>query len=63
MLQNGTVVWGSVPVSAKDINGDWMENNETVPELMIKNMPGVIDKGRDQQLEGAIKDMLETVKK
>merc|ERR1711991_257599 len=44
MLQNGTVVWGSVPVSAKDINGDWMENNETVPELMIKNMPGVIDK-------------------
>lgn len=58
MLQNGTVVWGSVPVSAKNKAGEWMENNETVPEIMVKNMPGIIDKGRDQQLEVAIKELL-----
>jgi hypothetical protein len=63
MLQNGTVRWGSIPLSSKDINGKWNENNQTVPEIMVKNMPGVIDKGRDQQLEAAIKDLMKTVKK
>ncbi len=59
MLQNGTIVWGSVPVSAKNKAGEWLENNETVPEIMVKNRPGVIDNGRDQQLEAAIKELLE----
>ncbi len=63
MLQNGKVMWGSVPVSAKDIDGEWMENNETVPEIMVKNMPETITQGRDEQLEAAIKDMMKTVKK
>lgn len=62
-LQNGTVRWGSIPLSAKNSKGEWMENVETIPEIMVKNMPGVIDNGRDQQLESAIKDMMETVKK
>jgi len=61
MLQNGKVLWGSVPVSAKNKKGEWMENNQTVPEIIIKNMPGQIDKGIDQQLEGAIEDLLKTV--
>ena len=61
MLQNGNVLWGSVPVSAKNKKGEWMENNQTVPEVIIKNMPGKIDKGVDQQLEGAIEDLLKTV--
>jgi len=61
MLQNGNVLWGSVPVSAKNRQGEWMENNQTVPEIVIKNMPGKIDKGIDQQLEAAIEDLLITV--
>jgi len=61
MLQNGNVLWGCVPVSAKNKKGQWMENLQTIPELIIKNMPGVIDHGRDQQLEGAIKDLMNTV--
>ena len=63
MLQNGTVRWGSIPLSSKDINGKWNENNQTVPDIAIKNMPGVVDKGRDQQLETAIEDLMKTVKK
>ncbi len=62
-LQNGTVRWGSIPLSSKDINGKWNENNQTYPEIMVKNMPGIIDKGRDQQLEAAIEDLLKTVNK
>ena len=62
MLQNGSVMWGSVPVSAKNKAGEWLENNETVPEYKVKNMPGIIDNGRDQQLEKAVEVLLEQVK-
>ncbi len=62
MLQNGKVLWGSVPVSAKNKAGEWMENNETIPEIMVKNRPGIIDNGRDQQLEAAIKELMESKK-
>ena len=53
--------WGVVPVSAKDKQGQWMENNQTEPQFKVKNMPGVIDKGRDQQLEKAIEEMQITI--
>ena len=60
-LPDGSV-WGVVPVSAKDINGKWMENSQTEPDILVKNMPGSIDKGIDQQLEKAIEVMLNDLK-
>ena len=59
-LPDGSV-WGVVPVSAKDKQGKWMENSQTEPMIKVKNMPGVIDKGRDQQLERAIEEMMKDV--
>lgn len=59
-LPNGAR-WGVVPVSAKDKSGRWMENLQTEPDIKIKNMPGVIDSGRDQQLERAIEELLREV--
>jgi len=53
--------WGVVPVSAKDINGNWMENLQTEPEYKVKNMPGKIDQGIDEQLLKAIEEMKKTV--
>lgn len=53
--------WGVVPVSAKDKNGRWMENLQTEPTIKLKNMPGIINKNRDQQLERAIEEMLKDV--
>ncbi|MGB5983013.1 MAG: S41 family peptidase [Nonlabens sp.] len=61
-LPNGTY-WGVVPVSAKDINGNWMENNQTEPMIQVKNMPGQIDQGVDQQLDRSIKELMAEVKK
>ena len=54
--------WGVVPVSVKNKAGEWMENNQTEPQFKIKNMPAVIAKGRDQQLEKAVEELLKDVK-
>lgn len=59
-LSNG-VRWGAVPISAKNKAGEWLENNETKPQFQVKNMPGIVDKGRDQQLEKAIEELLKDV--
>jgi len=56
-LPNGSF-WGVVPVSAKNKAGEWLENNQTNPDIMVKNMPGIIDFGRDQQLEVAVDQMI-----
>jgi C-terminal processing protease CtpA/Prc len=56
-LPNG-ITWGVVPVSAKTKEGEWTENNQTAPDIVVRNMPGVIDFGRDQQLEVAVQQLL-----
>jgi Tol biopolymer transport system component/C-terminal processing protease CtpA/Prc len=53
--------WGVVPVSAKNKKGEWMENNQVEPMIMVKNDPDVIDKGIDQQLERSIEELLKTI--
>lgn len=58
MLADGTR-WGVVPISARNYYGEWMENNQTEPTIRVKNMPGFIDKGVDQQLERTIQEMLQ----
>ncbi len=53
--------WGMVPVSAKNKAGEWLENNQTSPDIIIKNMPDAISNGKDQQLEKAIEVLLQQV--
>lgn len=60
-LPNGSY-WGVVPVSARNKAGEWMENNQTEPMIKVKNMPGKIDNGIDEQLLRSIKELLEDVK-
>ena len=60
MLPNG-VRWGSVPISAKNKAGEWLENNETKPTFEVKNDPERIAKGQDQQLEKAIEELLKDI--
>jgi C-terminal processing protease CtpA/Prc len=62
MLQDGATRWGAVPVSLKNGKGEWLENNETVPDFQIKNEPAVIANGRDQQLEKAVEELLKMIK-
>ncbi len=59
-LQNGSY-WGVVPVSAKNKAGEWMENNQTEPTIKVKNMPGKVDNGIDEQLIRSIQELLKDV--
>ena len=56
------VMWGMVPVSAKNNKGQWLENVQQEPMFKIKNEPLIISKGRDQQLEKAVQELLKDVK-
>jgi Tol biopolymer transport system component/C-terminal processing protease CtpA/Prc len=60
-LPDGTR-WGAVPISAKNKAGEWLENNETKPQFEVKNMPGKIDQGIDQQLEKAVEELLKDIR-
>ena len=59
-LPNGSY-WGVVPISAKNKTGEWMENNQTEPTIKVKNMPGKIDYGIDEQLIRSVKELLKDV--
>jgi tricorn protease len=66
----GTAVWWMFPIpnrlqygipqlGAKDLDGDWFENHETVPDILVRNDPDSIEEGRDLQLERAVEHLLE----
>ena len=59
-LPDGTR-WGVVPISATNKHGEWMENNQDYPEIRVKNMPGIIDQGIDQQLQRSVEVLLESL--
>jgi hypothetical protein len=52
---------GSCSNLCKNNAGEWLENNETLPQFEVKNMPGKIDQGIDQQLEKAVQELLKDV--
>ncbi len=41
--------------------GRFLENWQTEPDILVPNEPGVVDRGRDQQLERAIDELLRLV--
>jgi Tol biopolymer transport system component/C-terminal processing protease CtpA/Prc len=53
--------WGFVPVSAKNKAGEWLENNQTAPDIILSNDPAVIINGVDQQLERSIQELMDEV--
>lgn len=56
-LQNG--MWFGIPqVGMIDNQGAIMENTQLEPDVKVPNEPGVVTKGRDQQLEEAVKVLL-----
>lgn len=58
-----TIYFGIPQVGSMDNRGNYLENQELQPDILIYNDPADVLNGKDAQLEGAIKEMLEEIKK
>ncbi|WP_338791904.1 S41 family peptidase [Bernardetia sp. MNP-M8] len=61
-LIDPTIVFGIPQVGIIRTDGKYMENTELIPDIEIKNNPTPQSEGKDEQLEGAVKEMLEVTK-
>jgi tricorn protease len=62
MLQDGHTRWGVPPVGVKDVNGHFLENHQTEPDIQVMDEYAVVSKGRDQQLEAAVAELMKEIK-
>lgn len=58
-----SLVFGIPQVTSQDMNGQVLENHQLTPDVVIYNQPGDVVAGRDAQLEGAVKHLLEQLDK
>ena len=62
MLIDPTMVFGIPQVGCVDMRGQYMENNLLRPDIEVYNNPARSTEGEDEQLEAAVKVMLEEMK-
>ncbi len=66
----GTFVWWETQIDPtiyfgipmggwRPIGQPFLENNQLEPDIRVQNMPGIMAQGRDQQIEEAVKTLLE----
>jgi Tol biopolymer transport system component/C-terminal processing protease CtpA/Prc len=60
-LQDNSVRWGVPPLGVKDVNGRYLENLQTDPDIKVMNEFEQVSKGKDQQLEVAVKELMKQV--
>ncbi len=53
-----TLYFGIPQVGMVDMQGKYAENNQLEPDVKIKNEPAVIKKGKDQQVEKAVQELM-----
>ncbi len=61
-LQDNSLRWGVPPLGCKSMNGQYLENHQTVPDIQLMNEYEVVIKGKDQQLEAAVSLLLKDLK-
>jgi C-terminal processing protease CtpA/Prc len=57
-LQDRSLVFGIPNMGILDSEGRYLENMQLEPDIRVPNEPGVVSKGRDQQLERAVAELL-----
>lgn len=58
-----SIVFGIPQVGCRDMNGNYLENQELQPDIEVYNEPAAMLQGKDQQLERAIEEMLREIAK
>ncbi|MCC5921071.1 MAG: DPP IV N-terminal domain-containing protein [Cyclobacteriaceae bacterium] len=56
---DNSLVFGIPQVGVKDMDGNYLENQQFEPDMKVKNMPGETIEGRDAQLEKAVEVLLQ----
>lgn len=57
-----TIVFGIPQVGCVDNRGNYLENQQLQPDIIVYNDPADVLKGKDAQLETAVKEMLKQIK-
>ncbi len=57
-LQDGQTRWGVPPMGARMMDGKYLENYQTEPDIKQMNEYTQVNKGKDQQLEAAVAALL-----
>jgi len=57
-LQTGDLVFGIPEVGSRGLDGKYLENQQLDPDIQVENDPSSVAKGRDKQLEAAVKALL-----
>ena len=63
-LQDGQTRWGTVPMGVRmmDGSGRYLENYQTEPDIKLMNSYEQVRKGKDQQLEAAVAELMKEIK-
>ena len=61
-LQDPSLRWGVPPVGVKTMAGTYLENAQTEPNIKVWNDYETVSKGKDQQLEKAVEELMKEVK-
>jgi C-terminal processing protease CtpA/Prc len=57
-LQDRSLVFGIPQVGMVNESGEYLENTQLEPDIRVPLEPGIVSKGRDQQLERAVQELL-----
>ncbi|RXQ96847.1 peptidase S41 [Ancylomarina salipaludis] len=60
-LQDKSLYFGMPQVGIKDMKGDYIENQQIEPDIKVKNDLEMVTQGEDQQLEAAVKHLLQNL--
>ena len=60
-LQNPALVFGIPVVGYRTASGTYLENSQLEPDVVVANTPELVVCGRDEQLERAVKTLLEQI--
>ena len=60
-LQDASLVFGIPVVGYRTEDGSYLENKQLEPDIKVANSPELIITGRDEQLEAAVKALLEQI--
>jgi tricorn protease len=62
MLGDSGVRWGVVPTGVKVAGIGYLDNHQTEPDIKVENTKEAVVKGKDEQLEAAVAELLKEIK-